>query len=146
MAAQFKVQNRPLWGGIIYDIVLFFAIDICQSIMLSFKSSFTKDLSFWGPLDISLHISNLHWIWAELLVVDLYLNALNEERVVESISKFKKLSSSRKFFPRKWGTYLKNHVSWIWRDLFRLARQWKLRYINPRYVCTGCSTLYFFDK
>ena len=53
-------QNNNYLGAL-------FAIDVCQSIMLLFKSSFIRDLSFWGRLDISLHISNLHWICADLL-------------------------------------------------------------------------------
>ena len=32
----------------------------------------------------------------------------------------------------KWGNCLKNRVSWIWRELFRLACKWKTRYANPR--------------
>ena len=29
-------------------------------------------------------------------------------------------------FSRKWGTYLKNHIRWIQRELFRLACKWIL--------------------
>ena len=32
----------------------------------------------------------------------------------------------------KWWNCLKNRVSWIWRELFRLACKWKTRYANPR--------------
>ena len=37
------------------------------------------------------------------------------------------------------GIYLKNCVSWIWRELFRLARKWKPRYVKPRYAGTRCT-------
>ena len=65
-------KTTTIWG-------LIFVIDICQSIALSFKSSFTKDLSFWGPSDIS-HTSYVTYteFGQTFFGVDLYLNALNE--------------------------------------------------------------------
>ena len=44
------------------------------------------------------------------------------------------------FFARKSGNYLKNNVSWIWRDQFRFARKWKPRNVKPRYAGTGCKS------
>ena len=38
-----------------------------------------------------------------------------------------------------WGTYVKNHVSWIWRELFRLAGKWKKHYTNPHNTRTRCT-------
>ena len=75
------------------------------------------------PYTISLHISHLHCIRRQTFFgEDLYLNALNEERLVGKkpsgvcvikvhvyavcILVFKKLSISSGFFTRKWGNYL----------------------------------------
>ena len=45
----------------------------------------------------------------------------------------------------KWGNCLKNRVSWIWREPFRLACKWKPRYVNPRYMGTRCTCCYCLD-
>ena len=33
----------------------------------------------------------------------------------------------------------KNRVSWIWRELIKLTRKWKPRYVSPRYAGTRCN-------
>ena len=41
---------------------------------------------------------------------------------------------------QKFGNCLKNRVSWIWRDHFKLACKWKPRYVDPRYAGTRCTS------
>ena len=63
--------------------------------------------------------------------VPLSLKSTIKKKYAEEISRWITLSG---FFARKWGNYLKNHVRWIWRELFRFARKWKPRYANQRYA------------
>ena len=39
----------------------------------------------------------------------------------------------------------KKRVSWIWRDLIKLARKWEPHYVNPRYARTRCTQDYWSD-
>ena len=43
----------------------------------------------------------------------------------------------------KWGNFLKNRVSCIWREPFRLACKWKPCYAKPCYAGTRCSVTLF---
>ena len=50
------------------------------------------------------------------------------------------LSCTSFFFPQK-TCISRPYCSWIWRELIKLARNWKPRYTNPRYAGTRCIFL-----